>query len=132
MLRGRRREDLQVELFVEHGEVTLGRGHEQLGGHADAEAVVAGGVIDQGMAELWGHQAGVAGGGEQLVEAGEQLVAGRDAGGEPGADTAAERDQLLAPQLVEQAGVAGEDDAQQGLGVEAGAGEQAQLAQHAG
>lgn len=41
-----------------------------------------------------------------------------------------QRDQLLASQLLDQAGVAGDDHTQQRLGVEFGAAEQAQFAQY--
>jgi hypothetical protein len=40
--------------------------------------------------------------------------------------------QLLAAQVIGEAGIPGEDDAQQRLGIEAGAGEQAQLVEHGG
>ena len=103
-----RSEDLQIEFFIEHGEVTLRRGHQQFCGHADADAIVAGGVIDERMAQLWGHEAGVAGGGEQMLEAGQEFLAGGDAGGEAGADAGAQRDEFLAPQLIEQARIARE------------------------
>ena len=52
-------------------------------------------------------------GGEQMLEAGQEFFAISDAGGEAGA--AAERDQLLAAQLVEQACIAREHHAQQRL-----------------
>ena len=51
---------------------------------------------------------------------------------EPGADARAQRDELFAAQLLEQARVAGEHDAQQRLGIEACAGEQAQFREHGG
>ena len=47
-------------------------------------------------------------------------------------DARAQGQQLLAAQVIGEAGIPGEDDAQQGLGVEAGAGEQAQLVEHGG
>ena len=50
-LRGGLGEDLQVEFFIEHGDVTLRGAHQQLGGHGDKDAVVAGGVITQGVAQ---------------------------------------------------------------------------------
>lgn len=70
-------EDLQVELLVECGDLALGRGHEELGSHGYKDAVVSGGVIDEGLAEFTRHQAGVAGGGEQVLKAGEQFLGKR-------------------------------------------------------
>lgn len=71
-----------------------------------------------------GHQAGVAGGGEQMLEAGQEFLPDSDAGGEACADAGAQGDEFLAPQLIEQARIAGEHHAQQGLRVEARAREQ--------
>jgi hypothetical protein len=125
----RRGEDLRIEFFIEHGDFALRRGHQQLGRHTDEDAVVAGGVIAERVAQFLGHETRIAGRGEQMVKAGQELIAGGNAGGEARADARAERDEFLAPQFIQQARIAGEYDAQQGLRVEARAGEQSQLAQ---
>src|SRR5271166_2240138 len=77
---------LQIQLFIEFGDFALRRRHEQFGRHADEDAVVAGGVITQGVPELLGHQTGIAGGGQQMLEASQELFSSGDAGGEAGAD----------------------------------------------
>src|SRR5690606_23786364 len=53
--------DLQVELFVEGGDLALSGTHEQLSGHGDEDAVVASGVIDEGLLELARHERSIAG-----------------------------------------------------------------------
>src|SRR5688572_24445228 len=68
-------EDLQVELLVQSSDLALGCAHEQLPGHGDADAVVAGGVIDEGVLELASHEAGVASAFQQVIQAGEQFLA---------------------------------------------------------
>ena len=44
-LRGGLSEDLQIEFFIQDGDVVLGGVHQQLSSHGDEDAVVAGGVI---------------------------------------------------------------------------------------
>jgi hypothetical protein len=61
------------------------------------------------VVELGGHQREVAGGLEQLIEAGCQLVSGGVVEVEATADTAAKRQQLGSAQPVVQTAVAGED-----------------------
>ena len=82
-------EDLEVEFFIEYGDVALSRAHEQLCGHGDKDAVVAHGVVAQGVAQLLGHEVGIAGGGEEMVEAREEFIAGGHAGGQSGANARA-------------------------------------------
>ena len=67
-----------------------------------------------------------------MAEAVAQLIAGSGLEEEAGSDTRAERQQLLSTQLVEQAAIAGEHDAEDGARVEAGRGEDAQLVEDAG
>src|SRR5512140_545254 len=73
---GRLAEDLEEELLVEPRQLALGGRGEQLVGEVHEHAIVSGGVVGERGLELRGHQGGVAGGGEHVVEAGEQLVAG--------------------------------------------------------
>ena len=101
---------MQVELLIESGDLALGCAHEELGGHGHEDAVVSGGVIAEGLAKLSRHEAGVAGGGEQVLEAGEQFLAGGRLSGQAGSDARAQRDQLFATQLLEKTAIAGEHD----------------------
>jgi len=70
-----RGEDFEVELLVELGEIALSGHREQFGGHGGEHAVVASGVIAQGLSQLWRHEARVAGSPEQVGEAGGEFVA---------------------------------------------------------
>ena len=56
-------------------------------------------MVTEGVHQLLGHQAGIAGGGQQMFQAGHQLFASGVLHGQAGADTAAERQQLVATQL---------------------------------
>jgi hypothetical protein len=47
----------------------------QFSGHGGQDAEVAGGVIAQGLHQLGGHQTGIAGLVEKMLEAGHELVA---------------------------------------------------------
>lgn len=108
-----------IELVIELRQIALSGVCEELGGEGGEDAVVSGGVVAEGVLEFWDHEACVAGVGDEVSEAGEQFVATGVFGGEPGADARAQGDKGFAAQGVKQALVAGEDDAQQGLGVEA-------------
>ena len=68
--------------------------------------------------ELGGHQAGIAGGFEEMIETSEQLVARGVVEHEPAPDAAAERQKLGCTQALDEARIAGEDDAEQLAGVE--------------
>src|ERR1700722_1697505 len=72
---------LQIELFIEFGDFALRRRHQQFGRHADKDTVIASGVVTQGVAQLLGHQTGIAGGREQMFKAGQELFSGGNAGG---------------------------------------------------
>lgn len=65
-----------------------------------------------------------------MVEAGGEFVATGVFRGKPGADARAQGHEVLAAQLLDEASVAREHDAQQRLGIEAGAGQEAQLREH--
>src|SRR5665213_14125 len=125
-------EGLEEELFVEAGQVAVGGDGEQLVAEVHEDAVVAGGVVGDGGFELGGHEARVAGGFEQVIEAGEELVAGGVLEDEPAADAAAERHQLGAAEALDQARVAGEDDTEELARVELLAGKDAQLVEDGG
>ena len=59
----------EEELFVEPCEVGGGGDSAELVAEIHEHAVVSGGVVGEGDAELTGHERGVSGGGEQVVEA---------------------------------------------------------------
>ena len=107
------RENLQVQLFVEYGELTLGARREQFGRHRGQQAVVAGRMFTQGLAERRRHQAGVAGLGQHMVEATPQFVATGGLQVESGTDATSQRDEFFAAQFFVEAGVARQHDTQQ-------------------
>jgi transposase len=74
-------------------------------------------------AELAGHEGWISRGGEQVIEAGEELVARGVVQREPSPDARAEGQELGGAEPLGQARVAGEDDAEQLLAVEVLAGE---------
>jgi hypothetical protein len=74
----------------------------------------------------------VAGGVEQMLEARAELLPTRVLETQPGADAAAEGPELVAPQEIGEAAIAGQDDAEEGARIEVGTGEQAQLAEDEG
>ena len=85
---------------------------------------------DEGVFERVGHEGGVAGLSEEVVE---ELCEVFGLGGEHDealTEARGEREQVRGAQLVEQAVVAREDDAQDGARVEVGGGEQAHLGEH--
>jgi len=83
-VRGRRRPAGRAS--HEGGDLALGCGHEGLGGHGHEDAIISGGVIAEGLAKFLRHEAGVAGSGEQVLEAGEQFLAGGRLGGQACSD----------------------------------------------
>ena len=56
----------------------LGGDSEQLVGGIHHDAVVAGGVLGEGSFELGGHESGVSGRVQDVVEAGAKLIASRE------------------------------------------------------
>lgn len=120
-------EDVEVELFIESGQLALVGGGERLVGEIHEDAVVSDGVVDESGLELCGHEAGVSGGGELVVETGEQLVVRGIVEDEAAADPRAEWQELRRAEAIGEARVAGEDDAEELSGVEVFAGEDAQL-----
>ena len=125
-------EDIEVELLVEARELALRGDGEELVGEVHEDAVVAGGVIGECVLELIGHERGVAGGEEEVVEAGEELVAIGVVEDEATANAAAEGEELRGAEALGEAEVAGEDDAEELLGVEVLAGEDAEFAEDGG
>ena len=94
------------------GDLLLGGGGEQFGGHGGEHAVVADGVVAQGGPQFRGHEMGIAGGGEQMLEGGAQRLAFGVLHRKAYADTAAERQQVVAAQLGGQSPVTGEHHAE--------------------
>src|SRR5258708_26372965 len=89
-------------------------------------------MIGEPDAKLAGHERLVTGGGEQVIEAGEQLVARGVVEGQTPPYSGTEGQELRGAKAIGQAGIAGEDDAEQLFGIEVFAGENAQLAEHSG
>ena len=118
--------------FSSSGDFAPSRGHEEFRRHTDERCGTAGGVVAQGISQRLGHEARIAGGGEQMLEAGQELFTGGDAGGETGTDPRTQGDELLATQFVEEPRITREDHTQQRLRVEAGAREQPRLTQTIG
>jgi len=107
-------EDLEEELLVELGELAARGVGEELGGEVGEHAVVAHGVIGEGLGERWGEQQGVAGAAGEVGEAVEELVAAGVLEAEAGADARAEGQEVVVAQALAEAGIAGEDDASGG------------------
>ena len=129
---GRRREGLQKQLFIEAVKVTVGGDGQQLAGHVEQGAVVAGRVVAQGSAQFRGHERRRAGFGEGMAEAGEQFLGAGARQGEADPDTAFQRQQFLCLQALAEAAVTGQDDGEQEVGVELCLAQQAQFIQHRG
>lgn len=78
-------EDLQVAFLIELSCPPLCCGDEEFGDHGGEDTMVAHGMIAQCSHELFGHARGIAGGGQEVREAVEQLLAGGILHHEPGA-----------------------------------------------
>ena len=74
----------------------------------------------------------MAGGASRCARQALELLPGGVLQGEPDPDAGAQGQEVFAPQEIGEATVAGEDDGEQRAGVELGAGQQAQLAEHGG
>jgi hypothetical protein len=122
-----RGDDVEEELLVDLVALALGGGGEQFGGEVGEDAEVADGVIGEHRQQRGCDEACVAGGAHAVFEAGDEGVAAGMLERQAQADAAAEGQQVVAAQQVGEAAIAGEDDAEQGLRVELGGGEQAQL-----
>src|SRR5208283_2921485 len=85
-------ENLEEEFFVEAGELPVGGDGEQLVGEIHQDAVISGSMVCEGDAQLAGHERGVSCGCEQVIETGEQLIAGGVLEGESPADARSERE----------------------------------------
>src|ERR1700693_6343214 len=112
-----RSKDLQVELLIELWSFALGRGAQELGAHRGEDAVVAGGMIAQGVAQLRGHERGVAGNAQQVLEAGGEFFTGGVLHRKASTNAAAQGQQFLATQVLGKPQVACEHNAQARSGV---------------
>ena len=125
-------EGVEVELLVEAGAIAFGAEGEELVGEVHEDAVVAGGVIGEGGLELGGHEGGVAGGVEEVVKAGEELVSGGVLEDEAATDAAAEGKELGDAKALGETGIAGEDDAEELARIELLGGEDSDLVEDGG
>ena len=122
------REDVEKELLVEARELALGGDGEELVAEIHEDAEVSGSVIGEGDAKLAGHERRVACGGDEMIEAREGLVARGVVEEETPPDARAEGQQLGIAEALGEACVACEDDAEELLGIEVFAGEDASRA----
>ena len=123
-------EGVQEQLLIKVIEITVSGDGQQLTGHVEQGAIVAGGVVAQGSAEFSGHELRRAGLGEGVAEAGEQFLGTGARQGEADPDTAVQRQQFLCLQALAEAAVTGQDDGEQEVGVELCLAQQAQFIQH--
>ena len=105
--------NIEKELLIEARQVAVEGDGEQLVGEIHEDAIVASGMLDERGLELVGHEARIAGGQEQVLEAGEELLARGIIEHEPPTDTGAEGQKLGGAQAFGEASVAGEDDTEQ-------------------
>ena len=89
---------------------------QQLVGEIHQDAVVSCGVIGERDAKLAGHEGGIAGGCEEVIEAREQLIARGVIEHEAAADARAEGEQFGSAQSLGQTRVTGENDAEKLFG----------------
>jgi hypothetical protein len=74
-------EDLQVELFIQLGKVSLGGDRQQFPGQGGQDPEVACGVVTEGVAKLPGHEAGIARLVEEVFQKGAEFVTAGEFGG---------------------------------------------------
>src|SRR5580658_6664921 len=87
-------EDLKVELLIEARQLPIGGHGKQFVGEVHENAVVADSVFGQGDLEFSRHEISIAGRMEEVVEAGQHLVAAGVLEGKAAADAAAEGEEL--------------------------------------
>jgi hypothetical protein len=87
-------------------------------------------VVNQRVAQFGRHQRGVAGLGQRVAQQFGEFLARSGFGNQSRADPAGQRHQVGMPQPFQEPAVSGQHHGQQRLGVEVGAGEEPQLAQH--
>ncbi|MCA9609678.1 MAG: hypothetical protein KC619_28965 [Myxococcales bacterium] len=87
-------EVIEDEILVELSEVALVGDGEELVGEVHQDAVVAGAVLGEGGLELGAHEGAVAGGLEEVIEAGPEGVALGVVDVEAASDAASEREQV--------------------------------------
>ncbi len=121
--------DFEVEFFVDLLAFLVTGGGQQIVGHIHEQAQVAGGVFAERLDQRGAQELGVAGGFEQVVEAFLQLLGRQSFQAQAAADAAGDGQQLGLFQPGGQALVAGQDDGQDGAGVQVGTGQQAQFGQ---
>ena len=126
-------EDLEEEFFVDVLALLAGGGQQEFVGHVHEQAQVAGGVFAEGLDQGVGHELGVAGGLEQRCPRhSRSSLGGRGSRRRRLRMRLAMGKQIAALQALGEAVVAGEDDGEDGAGVEFGAGQQAQFAEDRG
>src|SRR3984885_16185892 len=118
LVRGGSLERFEVELLVKARQISFCGNDEQLVGDVHHDAIVSGGVLGDRGFELGGHESRVSCDVEDVIEARAEQIAGSGFEVKPSPDAASEGQQIGSAQSLGQPGVTGEDDAEQGPGVE--------------
>ena len=126
------REDVEEELLVEARELAVGGDGEQLVGEIHEDAVVAGGVVGEGAASSLVMSEGLPAAARRWSRQASSSSRRGVVEDESAADARAERQELGRAQSLGEPRVAGEDDAEELLGIEVLAGEDAQLVEDGG
>jgi hypothetical protein len=123
---------LQEQLLVDVAGLARCGDGEQLAGDGHERTRIALGVIGERGDQLGRHQLDGTGLLERVVQQLLQLIGCGALQREAHAHAAAERQQLLGAQALQQTAVAGEHDSEQDVAVEPRRGEQTQLGEHSG
>ena len=122
-----RGEDLEEELFIQEGLVALDGGSQELVAVVHEDTEVGGSVLDECDLEFGRDQLGVACSSQQVVETCTEFVGRGVLELQVAADATLNGLQVAVAQPLRQAGVASEDDAEQGPGIEVLAGQNPDL-----
>jgi hypothetical protein len=123
---------LEVELLVELSEFFAGSEGEELAGHDGEDPEISGGVFDESGHEFCGHEVGVSGLVEDMVEPVEEFFGGEVVEAESDSDATGDGEEFLATELLDEAAITGEDDGQDGSGIEVGGGEDSEFGEDVG
>jgi len=118
---------LQIKLVIEFGELAFCGDGEELVSEIHEDAEVAGRMLGQGGLEVGSHERRIACGIQEMVEAGEEFLAGSIVEKEPATDAAADGKQSGVPEALREALVTAKDNAEELLGIEVFGAEDAEL-----
>jgi hypothetical protein len=129
---GLRGEDFEVELLIDLAELAMDGEGEQLVAEGSEDAQIASRVLGEGGLDLRGQQVRIAGLGQGMLEPVEQLFGREVVERQADADAAGDGQQLVAAELLSEAGIAAEHDGENRARIELGGGEDAQLGEDRG